>query len=102
MSENKNNLLVNFFKIQNSILFLKCLINQHLLRLWFCLFKNILKCILKASILLFIATSFFKYLSANSYVTYFRTDIKIKVCIPEKITLETSHIYTKAQRIRKD
>lgn len=25
------------------------------------------------------------------YVSYFRKDIKIKVCIPEEIILETSH-----------
>lgn len=48
-------------------------------------------------------TSFTKYLSAYSYVRYFRKDIKIKVCTPEEIIiLETSHIYTKALRIRKD
>lgn len=40
--------------------------------------------------------SFTKYLSAYSYVNYFRKYIKIKICIPEEIILETSHIYTKA------
>lgn len=66
------------------------------------LLKYILQYILKASILLFLLTSFTKYLGAYSPIYLFRKDIKIKVCIPEEIILGTRYLYTKALRIRTD
>lgn len=59
----KINSLVHFLKIQNFIIYLKCLIKfTTALVLFLFLLKYILKYILKASILLFLLATFTKYL----------------------------------------
>lgn len=88
-SENKNKSISQIFfknsefydspKIANKSKFTKAL------ALVSFLLKYIIKYILKASILLFLPVPFTKHLSAYYYVSYFRKDIKIKVCIPEEI-----------------
>lgn len=66
--------------------------------LFFFLLKYILNYILKVCIFLLGPILLTKSLSAYCYASYSKEDIKIKVCIPEAITLETVRTYTENEK----